>query len=80
MGMSGLQKEVLQLYRQFQRTAHQRNMGMQTREFVRMEFERNKNISVRDVSTIEYLLRRGRGQLEWFQKMDVGNVQHWNPS
>jgi hypothetical protein len=47
---------------------------------VRSEFERHKNVSIRDVTTIEHLIRRGTHQLEWFAKSDIRSVSHWNPT
>lgn len=79
MRHSGLQREVLSLYGRFVKAARQRN-DLSALHAVRSEFERHKNVSIRDVTTIEHLIRRGTHQLEWFAKSDIRSVSHWNPT
>ncbi|EEB94020.1 hypothetical protein MPER_07245, partial [Moniliophthora perniciosa FA553] len=58
---SGLQKEVLALYRRPKFSL-----------FVRYTFRTNaSNISPRDVGTIEHLLRKGKRQLEMYEAPSV---------
>lgn len=48
-------------------------------EYVRCEFKRLANVSQRDVTHIEYLLRKGRKQLEWFRAQNVTSISGWKP-
>ncbi|KAF8134792.1 hypothetical protein K438DRAFT_795775 [Mycena galopus ATCC 62051] len=75
---SGLQKEVLNLYRRALRIP--RTKPAKTREnwslLIRYNFRRNaERASPRDVSTIEYLLRNGRRQIESYENPSVRDCQ-----
>ncbi|CAH1768399.1 11201_t:CDS:2, partial [Entrophospora sp. SA101] len=65
---SGLQKEVIDFYRQCCRAIRKKSTETRPRfqEFVRIQFRQHK-ISSKDHSAIEYLLRRGKRQLEAYQ-------------
>ncbi|CAK7210867.1 hypothetical protein SBRCBS47491_000923 [Sporothrix bragantina] len=64
--LSGLQREVLSLYRQCLRACRQKPDGGRARfeEYVRNEFVKHRDLEKRDFGAIEYLLRKGRRQLE----------------
>ncbi|VDC00755.1 unnamed protein product [Peniophora sp. CBMAI 1063] len=75
--LSGLQREVLALYRKALRMT--RTKPPTTRPkfelFVRHAFRTSaSSVSPRELTTIEYLLRRGGRQLEMFESADVRDV------
>ncbi len=65
---SQLQREVLRLYRAF--LVVSRGKPEATRELVRETFRENATIKRTDTLLIEYLLRRGRRQLETLKRSD----------
>ncbi|KAK1294983.1 hypothetical protein QJS10_CPA16g00002 [Acorus calamus] len=72
--LSGLQKQVLSLYRGFLRAA--RSKGPEERQriesIVSAEFHQNsKNIDRKNFLQIEYLLRRGKKQLDQLKSPDT---------
>ncbi|KAJ9157843.1 hypothetical protein NKR23_g657 [Pleurostoma richardsiae] len=81
MRLSGLQKEVLSLYRQCLRESRKKPGA--TRKhfevFTRAEFEKYIHIDKRDFAAVEYLLRKGRRQLETYAApgiKDKGSPHH----
>ncbi|KAA1477538.1 hypothetical protein DENSPDRAFT_844701 [Dentipellis sp. KUC8613] len=71
---SGLQKDVLLLYRRALRMVRTKPPAAQPKFllFVRWSFKTQAaSISPRDVSAIEHLLRRGRRQLETYESPTV---------
>ncbi|KAF2842761.1 hypothetical protein M501DRAFT_924529 [Patellaria atrata CBS 101060] len=74
--LSGLQRDVLSLYRQCLRSA--RKKPEETREnfrsFAEEEFRQHKAIDKKDFSTIEFLLRKGRRQLETYESPGITNI------
>ncbi|EME89552.1 uncharacterized protein MYCFIDRAFT_26785 [Pseudocercospora fijiensis CIRAD86] len=74
--LSGLQRDVLSLYRQCLRTA--RKKPASTREnfknFARREFEKNLGMDRKDFGAIEFLLRKGHRQLEVFGAENITNI------
>ncbi|EJF63422.1 hypothetical protein DICSQDRAFT_55520 [Dichomitus squalens LYAD-421 SS1] len=71
---SGLQKDVLSLYRRALRMANSKPLAAQPkfRLFVRYTFKTEAaSISPRDIATIEHRLRRGRRQLEMYEDPKV---------
>lgn len=80
---SGLQLKVICLYRDFIRTAHQKQAainginGSRDRfvQVIRAGFRKyQEEVSPRDVATVEYLLRRGQAQLESIRSPDVTDI------
>lgn len=67
---SKLQKQVLSLYRQFLRAAHDKPGFLPQ---IQDEFRKNASIPKANVMQIEYLYRRGQRQLE--QMKDVNTKQ-----
>ncbi|KAI8799431.1 hypothetical protein BJ742DRAFT_134697 [Cladochytrium replicatum] len=64
MRRTGLQREVVEFYRKCLRL-HWKNQRPHFVAFVRHEFRSHaKSIEVKDFNTIEYMLRRGKKQLE----------------
>ena len=74
--LSGLQKDVLALYRRCLRAA--RVKPAETRSnfesFARREFDRNLNLDKKDFSAIEFFLRKGDRQLEMYAAPNITNV------
>lgn len=65
--LSGMQRQVLSLYRGFMRAARSKDLHERRRieQIVSMEFRNNaKSVDKKDFTYIEYLLRRGNKQLE----------------
>ncbi|KAG0006462.1 hypothetical protein BGZ65_007741 [Modicella reniformis] len=65
---SGLQQEVINLYRQCFRAARLKPEANRPHfhAFIRMQFKKHSQVKQRDFSTIEYLLRMGKRQLETY--------------
>ncbi|KAG2362133.1 hypothetical protein BDR07DRAFT_1358066 [Suillus spraguei] len=75
---SGLQKEVLALYRRALRMVRTKPALTQPSFllFVRYNFHTQaSSISPRDIAAIEHLLRRGRRQLEMYEQPSVRDCQ-----
>ncbi|KAK4636318.1 Succinate dehydrogenase assembly factor 1, mitochondrial [Fulvia fulva] len=74
--LSGLQRDVLSLYRKCLRAA--RTKPAENRPnfyaFARHEFERNIGMDKKDFSTIEFLLRKGMRQLEIYEAPNITNI------
>ncbi|EPT05236.1 hypothetical protein FOMPIDRAFT_1027424 [Fomitopsis schrenkii] len=73
---SGLQKEVLALYRRALRMAHSKPSTVRDKFdlFVRYTFRaRASSVMPRDVAAIEHLLRHGRRQVEMYEDNKVRN-------
>ncbi|KAI9823228.1 MAG: hypothetical protein M1826_000241 [Phylliscum demangeonii] len=77
MTLTGLQREVLALYRQCLRaadkkpTSHSRDVF---RLFARGQFRRAADHDKKDFAMIEYLVRKGRRQLELFSSPDIKSI------
>ncbi|KAJ1790367.1 hypothetical protein IW142_002085 [Coemansia sp. RSA 564] len=74
--LSGLQKDVLRLYRDCLRAVHKKPEESRPRfyAFARREFERNLDIKRTDVKAIEYLLRIGRRRMEQYTSPNVRDI------
>lgn len=76
--LSGLQRDVLLLYRKCLRAA--RLKPEETRHnfvaFARDEFREHEHISKKDFATIEFLLRKGQRQLEMYESPGIRNIFH----
>ncbi|TLS24991.1 hypothetical protein PpBr36_07648 [Pyricularia pennisetigena] len=77
MRLSGLQKEVLSLYRSTLREIRKKPETSQQhfRDFARAEFDRNLAIDKRDFAAVEYLLRKGRRQLETYSAPGIKDIR-----
>ncbi|KAF4947286.1 hypothetical protein FGADI_10595 [Fusarium gaditjirri] len=73
--LSGLQKEVLALYRNCLRESRKKPQATRSHfeSFARHEFSRNLAIDKRDFAAIEFLLRKGRRQLEVYGSPEWSN-------
>ncbi|OCK82862.1 hypothetical protein K432DRAFT_380039 [Lepidopterella palustris CBS 459.81] len=74
--LSGLQRDVLSLYRQCLRAVREKPVDARPnfRAFARSEFEKNMSLSKKDFSAIEYILRRGHRQLEIYMDPGIKNI------
>lgn len=74
--LSGLQKEVIHLYRQWIRMAHTKPIDNQSHflNFIHEEFGKYKELPRKDFTTIEYLLRTGSRRLEMYSKDEVKDM------
>ncbi|OJJ36763.1 hypothetical protein ASPWEDRAFT_107976 [Aspergillus wentii DTO 134E9] len=74
--LSGLQREVLSLYRKCLRET--RRKPMETRDnfktYARAEFQKSLTVSKKDFNAIEYLLRKGYRQLEMYSSPRIRNI------
>ncbi|XP_041035020.1 succinate dehydrogenase assembly factor 1, mitochondrial [Carcharodon carcharias] len=77
---SKLQKQVLNLYKQFLRAAREKPGFL---PLIHDEFHKNSRIPRTDVMHIEYLLRRGQRQLDLLSKSNTKQLAaftRFNPS
>ncbi|KAL2112518.1 hypothetical protein VUR80DRAFT_7371 [Thermomyces stellatus] len=76
MRYSGLQREVLSLYRQCLRACRAKPEDARPafRAFARRAFDENLGINKRDFGLIEYQLRKGRRQLELYSSPGVRKI------
>ncbi|KAM4059461.1 complex 1 protein (LYR family) domain-containing protein [Hirsutella rhossiliensis] len=77
MRLSGLQKEVLALYRQCLREARKKPESTRPHfeSFARAEFARSLAIDKREFAAIEFLLRKGRRQLDVYSSPGIKDVR-----
>ncbi|KAK1705568.1 hypothetical protein BDP67DRAFT_416176 [Colletotrichum lupini] len=77
-GLSGLQREVLALYRQCIREIRKKpevTFLQRLRLACEMtEFERYITVDKRDFSVVEHLLRKGRRQLETYSSPSIKDI------
>ncbi|KAK9463964.1 uncharacterized protein V1516DRAFT_669146 [Lipomyces oligophaga] len=74
--LSGLQRDVLSLYRSCLREIRKKPKENRLNfiKFTRTQFEKHLALPKSDFGTIEYLLRRGRHQLETYANPGVRNI------
>lgn len=74
--LSGLQRDVLSLYRSCLRAARAkpRETQPQFQTFARREFEHHLHLDKKDFSAIEFLLRKGNRQLEQYAQPNVTRI------
>lgn len=74
--LSGLQRDVLSLYRRCLRAAGTKPTSTRTQfqAFARREFEQYLTLDKKDFNAIEYLLRKGTRQLEQYAESNVTRV------
>jgi succinate dehydrogenase assembly factor 1 len=73
---SGLQKQVLKQYRQFLKIIRQKPLQVRPafHSYIRQEYRKNQEIPKKDVTAIEFLLRRGQRTLEMMQDVNVVSI------
>ncbi|KAJ5208154.1 Complex 1 LYR protein [Penicillium cf. viridicatum] len=68
--LSGLQRDVLSLYRKCLREIRNKpEMGYSA------EFQKHLSVNKKDFSTVEYLLRKGNRQLELYSSPGIRNIR-----
>ena len=72
--LSGLQKQVLGLYRQLWRATKNKQNPEILRKFIRKEFETYKTIPKHETTRIEWFLRNGFNKLELLQNENCTNI------
>ena len=73
--LSGLQKDVINLYRSCIRASYKKGPARQEFiDYARQEFHKFRGLSRKDFTTIEYLLRRGNRQLETYSSPNLTRV------
>jgi succinate dehydrogenase assembly factor 1 len=74
--LSGLQRDVLSLYRRCLRAARKKPPHTRANfvSFARREFEKNIHHDRKDFSTIEFMLRKGTRQLEIYEAPNITNI------
>lgn len=73
--LSGLQKEVLSLFRRCLRASSQKGPAKGIfQDYVRSEFSRFKLLNRRDITTIEHLLRSGNKRLDTLSSPHVKSI------
>ncbi|KAK0746240.1 complex 1 protein-domain-containing protein [Schizothecium vesticola] len=77
MRLSGLQKEILSLYRQCLRECRKKPDASRShfKTFARNEFDKNMSLDKRDFAAIEFLLRKGRRQLDMYASPGVKDIK-----
>lgn len=74
--LSGLQRDVLSLYRRCLRAA--RTKPADTRpnfqRFARKEFDRHLDLDRKDFGAVEFMLRKGERQLEMYSARGITNI------
>ena len=74
--LSGLQKDVLSLYRQCLRAAREKPNDTRSHfeAFARRAFDRNIHLDKKDFGAIEFLLRKGQRQLETYAAPNITDI------
>ncbi|ODQ64402.1 hypothetical protein NADFUDRAFT_83885 [Nadsonia fulvescens var. elongata DSM 6958] len=74
--LSGLQRDVLKLYRMCIRACHKKpeDTRMNFVLFARQEFRKFSSIKTKDFTVIEHLLRKGARNLDLYANPGVRNV------
>ncbi|KAH7326518.1 hypothetical protein B0I35DRAFT_475159 [Stachybotrys elegans] len=77
MRLSGLQKEVLALYRLCLRESRKKpqNTRSHFESFARSEMDKNRSIDKRNFAAIEFLLRKGHRQLETYSAPGIRDIR-----
>ncbi|KAG9296010.1 hypothetical protein G9A89_011862 [Geosiphon pyriformis] len=72
---SGLQQSVINLYRDCWRAIRMKSPETRTRfqSFVRVQFKRS-DVTAKDHIAIEYLIRRGKKQLETYSEKSIKDI------
>lgn len=74
--LSGLQRDVLALYRNCLRAARKKPTDTRPNfeSFARREFEKHLHMDRKDFGSIEFLLRKGTRQLETYEAPNITNI------
>ncbi|KAF1355106.1 complex 1 protein-domain-containing protein [Delphinella strobiligena] len=74
--LSGLQRDVLSLYRKCLREARKKPLDVRSNflDFARSEFRQHLHVDKKDFSAVEYMVRKGHRQLEIYSAPGIRNV------
>ena len=73
--LSGLQKEILKLYKEFLKTANTKKNKEELKEIIRTRFKENaKKYSVHNITAIEWQVRYAKSQLEMLKNSNVSGI------
>ncbi|ODV62885.1 Sdh6p ASCRUDRAFT_74341 [Ascoidea rubescens DSM 1968] len=74
--LSGLQKEVIRLYRACIRQSYKKPIENQGnfRKYIRQEFGKYRDLPRRDFTTVEHLLRTGHRRFEMFSQEQIRDI------
>ncbi|KAH8760807.1 hypothetical protein BGZ57DRAFT_586279 [Hyaloscypha finlandica] len=77
MRYSGLQREVLSLYRKCLRESRKKDVIVRPHfeSFARTEFEKGIGLDKKDFAAIEFLLRKGQRQLEMYSSPGIKDIR-----
>ncbi|PMD19789.1 hypothetical protein NA56DRAFT_574994 [Hyaloscypha hepaticicola] len=77
MKYSGLQREVLSLYRKCLRGCRTKDATARPHfeSFTRTEFEKGIGLDKKDFAAIEYLLRKGQRQLDMYSSPGIRDIR-----
>ncbi|KAL2072822.1 hypothetical protein VTL71DRAFT_12165 [Oculimacula yallundae] len=76
MRLSGLQRDVLSLYRKCLRVSRMKGEARYHFEkYARNEFEKAIALDKKDFSAIEYLLRKGQRQIEMYSSPGIKDIR-----
>ncbi|KAJ5130157.1 uncharacterized protein N7515_006196 [Penicillium bovifimosum] len=75
--LSGLQRDVLSLYRKCLREIRNKpeDARINFKKYARSEFQKHLAVNKKDFSAIEYLLRKGNRQLELYADPGIRNIR-----
>ncbi|EYE93493.1 succinate dehydrogenase assembly factor 1 [Aspergillus ruber CBS 135680] len=75
--LSGLQRDVLSLYRKCLREIRKKPVESRDnfKAYTRAEFQKNIFIGKKDFTAIEYFLRKGQRQLEMYSSPGIRNIR-----
>lgn len=75
--LSGLQREVLSLYRKCLRETRKKPPESRSnfKNYARAEFQKHLSVNKKDFGAIEYLLRKGHRQLEMYASPGIRNIR-----
>ncbi|TVY51998.1 Succinate dehydrogenase assembly factor 1, mitochondrial [Lachnellula cervina] len=77
MKHSGLQREVLSLYRTCLRESRKKpaNTRLHFELYARTEFDKSIGLDKKDFGAIEYLLRKGRRQVDMYSSPGIRDIR-----
>ncbi|CCX14231.1 hypothetical protein FPQ18DRAFT_92368 [Pyronema domesticum] len=74
--LSGIQRDVLSLYRSCLRMVRQKPVESQNnfKSYIREQFRAHLGVNKKDFATVEHLLRTGQRKLEMYSQPGIKNI------